>query len=32
MPGALLWAWSETKGEWVKVTVTATGKLKVKSA
>lgn len=32
MAEVLMYAWSEAKGEWVKVAVTAAGKLKVKSA
>ncbi len=32
MAEVLIYAWSTTAGEWVKVAVTAAGELKIKSA
>lgn len=31
MSSALMWAWDDTNKVWVKVQVTATGKLKIKA-
>lgn len=32
MPGVLMWAWDDINKKWIKVQVTAAGKLKIKAA